>query len=168
MSLLSKIMEGIMSINLDKKIAIKNLCSWDLYFKKLESHGDFRLPANGIRQITVGEVQSQVFDNVKMFVGTDGQGSHAKIFIDDKETRVHLGFETAENDSKQEVITPERIKQILAYKTQKTFEENVTKDIKLESEKAQLFEIAKKEKVNDYKKIKFIEEFTGFKFDTES
>ncbi|MCY9038617.1 hypothetical protein MOE77_17035, partial [Bacillus inaquosorum] len=103
-----------------------------------------------------------------MYVGTDGQGSHAKIFIDDKETRVHLGFEAAENDSEQEVITPERIKQILAYKTQKTFEENVTKDIKLESEKAQLFEIAKKEKINDYKKIKFIEEFTGFKFDTES
>lgn len=24
-----------MSINLDKKIKIKNLCSWDLYFKKL-------------------------------------------------------------------------------------------------------------------------------------
>ncbi|MCI3196936.1 hypothetical protein GXP75_14875 [Bacillus sp. HU-1818] len=156
-----------MSINLDKKIAIKNLCSWDLYFKKIDSHGDFRLPANGTRQITVGEVQSQVYDNVKMFVGTDGQGSHAKIYIDDKETRVHLGFETDEKGSEQNVITSERIKQILCYKTQKSFEENVSKEIHLDSEKAQLFEVAKKEKVNDYKKIKFIEEYTGFKFDTQ-
>ncbi|AMR10800.1 hypothetical protein AB684_11615 [Bacillus licheniformis] len=156
-----------MSIDLDKKITIKNLCTWDLYFKKLESYGDFRLPANGIRQITVGEVQSQVYDNVKMFVGTDGKGSHAKVYIDDKETRVHLGFEAEEKGSEQNVITPERIKQILSYKTLKAFKENIENEIKLESEKAQLIEVAKKEKINDYEKIKFIEEYTGYKFETE-
>nr|MDH3154457.1 hypothetical protein [Bacillus licheniformis] len=156
-----------MSIDLDKKITIKNLCTWDLYFKKLESYGDFRLPANGIRQITVGEVQSQVYDNVKMFVGTDGKGSHAKVYIDDKETRVHLGFEAEEKGDEQNVITPERIKQILSYKTLKAFKENIENEIKLESEKAQLIEVAKKEKINDYEKIKFIEEYTGYKFETE-
>ncbi|MBS4162197.1 hypothetical protein GWP49_34665, partial [Klebsiella pneumoniae] len=150
-----------MSIDLDKKISIKNLCAWDLYFKKLESHGDFRLPANGIRQITVGEVQSQVYDNVKMFIGTDGKGSHAKVYIDDKETRVHLGFEAEEKGSEQNVNTPERIKQILSYKTLKAFKENIENEIKPESEKAQLIEVAKKEKLNDYEKIKFIEEYTG-------
>ncbi|KYC94831.1 hypothetical protein B425_1748 [Bacillus amyloliquefaciens] len=56
----------------------------------------------------------------------------------------------------------------MGYKTQKAFEENVQKEILLESEKAQLFEVAKKEKINDYAKIKFIEEYTGFKFDTQS
>lgn len=126
------------------------------------------MPANGIRQITAGEVQSQVYDNTSLFTGTDGQGTHAKIYIDDKETRVHLGFETDDKDDKQEVVTVERIKQILGYKTQKAFEENVQKEILLESEKAQLFDVAKKEKINDYAKIKFIEEYTGFKFDTQS
>ncbi|MEC2307619.1 hypothetical protein [Bacillus atrophaeus] len=157
-----------MSFNLDKKITIKNLCPWDLYFRKIDTHGDFRLPANGIRQITAGEVQSQVYDNTSLFTGTDGQGTHAKIYIDDKETRVHLGFETEDKEDKQEVVTVERIKQILGYKTQKAFEENVQKEILLESEKAQLFEVAKKEQINDYAKIKFIEEYTGFKFDTQS
>ncbi|AVB11820.1 hypothetical protein P8818_14110 [Bacillus velezensis] len=157
-----------MSFNLDKKIAIKNLCPWDLYFRKIDTHGDFRLPANEIRQITAGEVQSQVYDNTSLFTGTDGQGTHAKIYIDDKETRVHLGFETDDKDDKQEVVTVERIKQILGYKTQKAFEENVQKEILLESEKAQLFDVTKKEKINDYAKIKFIEEYTGFKFDTQS
>ncbi|MCY8466877.1 hypothetical protein [Bacillus atrophaeus] len=157
-----------MSFNLDKKIAIKNLCPWYLYFKKIDSHGDFRLPANGIRQIAAGEVQSQVYDNTSLFTGTDGQGTHAKIYIDDKETRVHLGFETEDKDDKQEVITVERIKQILGYKTQKAFEDNVQKEIVLESEKAQLFEVAKKEKINDYNKIKFIEDYTGFKFDAQT
>ncbi|MCY7500104.1 MULTISPECIES: hypothetical protein [Bacillus] len=152
-----------MSIDLDKKIKIKNLCSWDLYFKKFESPGDFKLPANGVRQITVAEVQSQVYDNVKMFAGTDGVGSHAKIYIDDKETRVHLGFES--DDSTQNVVDQEAIKKILTLKTQKSFEDNVKKSIKLDSEKAQLFEVAKDSKINDHSKIKFIEEYTGFKFD---
>lgn len=152
-----------MSIDLDKKIKIKNLCSWDLYFKKFESHGDFKLPANGVRQITVAEVQSQVYDNVKMFAGTDGVGSHAKIYIDDKETRVHLGFES--DDTTQNVIDQEAIKKILTLKTQKSFEDNVRKSIKLDSEKAQLFEVAKDSNINDHNKIKFIEEYTGFKFD---
>ncbi|APJ11030.1 MULTISPECIES: hypothetical protein [Bacillus] len=152
-----------MSIDLDKKIKIKNLCSWDLYFKKFESNGDFKLPANGVRQITVAEVQSQVYDNVKMFAGTDGVGSHAKIYIDDKETRVHLGFES--DDTTQNVIDQETIKKILTLKTQKSFEDNVKKSIKLDSEKAQLFEVAKDSKINDHSKIKFIEEYTGFKFD---
>ncbi|MCP9283643.1 hypothetical protein [Bacillus safensis] len=152
-----------MSIDLDKKIKIKNLCSWDLYFKKFESIGDFKLPANGVRQITVAEVQSQVYDNVKMFAGTDGVGSHAKIYIDDKETRVHLGFES--DDTTQNVIDQEAIKKILTLKTQKSFEDNVKKSIKLDSEKAQLFEVAKDSKINDHTKIKFIEEYTGFKFD---
>ncbi|MEH7758093.1 hypothetical protein [Bacillus pumilus] len=152
-----------MSIDLDKKIKVKNLCSWDLYFKKFESNGDFKLPANGVRQITVAEVQSQVYDNVKMFAGTDGVGSHAKIYIDDKETRVHLGFES--DDTTQNVIDQETIKKILTLKTQKSFEDNVKKSIKLDSEKAQLFEVAKDSKINDHSKIKFIEEYTGFKFD---
>lgn len=93
--------------------------SMGFIFPKIDTHGDFRLPANGIRQITAGEVQSQVYDNTSLFTGTDGQGTHAKIYIDDKETRVHLGFETDDKDDKQEVVTVERIKQILGYKTQK-------------------------------------------------
>ncbi|MGA4713154.1 hypothetical protein [Bacillus safensis] len=152
-----------MSINLDKKIKIKNLCSWDLYFKKIESHGDFKLPANGVRQITLAEVQSQVYDNVKMFVGTDGVGTHAKIYIDDKESRIHLGFES--DNSTQNVIDQEAINKILAIKTQKSFEDNVKKSVKSDAEKAQLFEIAKSADINDHSKIKFIEEYTGFKFD---
>ncbi|WP_144498314.1 hypothetical protein NST06_10805 [Bacillus sp. FSL P4-0322] len=152
-----------MSINLDKKIKIKNLCSWDLYFKKIESHGDFKLPANGVRQIALAEVQSQVYDNVKMFVGTDGIGTHAKIYIDDKESRIHLGFES--DNSTQNVIDQEAINKILAIKTQKSFEDNVKKSVKSDAEKAQLFEIAKSAGINDHSKIKFIEEYTGFKFD---
>ncbi|MCY7948759.1 hypothetical protein MOC03_21215 [Bacillus atrophaeus] len=56
----------------------------------------------------------------------------------------------------------------MGYKTQKAFEDNVQKEIVLESEKAQLFEVAKKEKINDYNKIKFIEDYTGFKFDAQT
>lgn len=98
-----------------------------------------------------------------MFVGTDGIGTHAKIYIDDKESRIHLGFES--DNSTQNVIDQEAINKILAIKTQKSFEDNVKKSVKSDAEKAQLFEIAKSAGINDHSKIKFIEEYTGFKFD---
>ena len=151
-------------LDLDKKIVIKNLCEWDLYFKRIEGVGEVKLPKKGITRLSRGEVQSQVFANNSMFIGTDGQGSHAKIYVDDKDTRVMLGFESEDGKEKQNIITPERIKEIFAYKTQKTFEKHIEEEIKLDSEKMLLMEEAKRQKLNDHEKIQFIEEYTGYKF----
>lgn len=152
-------------LNLDEKVSIKNLCEWDLFFKRIEGSGDVKVPRKGVTRITRGEIQAQVYANNSMFSGIDGVGNHAKIFIDDKATRVMLGFEDEKSEQEQHLVTPERIKKILSYKTQKTFEENVKSDIKLDSEKLLLVEEAKRQKLNDYDKIKFIEEYTGFKFE---
>lgn len=154
-------------LDLDKKVVVKNLCEWDLYFKRIEGNGEVKLPQKGIARLTRAEIQSQAFANNSMFVGTDGQGSHAKIYIDDKDTRVMLGFESEDGKEKQNIITPERVKEILAYKTQKAFEKNVEEEIKLDSEKLLLMEEAKRQKLNDHDKIQFIEEYTGYKFKTD-
>lgn len=154
-------------LDLDKKIVIKNLCEWDLYFKRIEGNGEVKIPQKGITRLSRGEIQAQVFANNTMFTGLDGQGSHAKIYVDDKDTRVLLGFESEDGKDKQNILTAERIKEIFAYKTQKSFEKHIEDEIKLDSEKMLLMEEAKRQKLNDHDKIQFIEEYTGYKYKTD-
>ena len=151
-------------LNLDEKVIVKNLCEWALYFPRIEGSGDVKVPEKGIVRLTRGEIQSQVYASNKMFCGLDGQGSHAKLYVTDKATRVMLGFEGEDSKEVQNVITPERIQKLLAYKTQKAFEEKIKEEIVLNSEKLALIEEAKRQKLNDHSKIKFIEDYTGFKF----
>ncbi len=153
------------TVNLDEKVVVKNLCEWDLHFKRLETIGDFKLPRKGVNRLTRAEIQAQVYAGNKMFAGTDGKGSHAKIYIDDKDTRVLVGFEDEEGTEKQDILDDEKIKKILDYKTLNTFKKHVQESVLLQSEKLFLFEEAKRQKLNDFEKIKFIEEYTGFKFD---
>ncbi len=106
-------------LNPDKKIEIKNLCGWDLYFGLIETNGSVRLPANGVRRIPFAEIQAQVNDQNVMFVGDDGEGTHARIYINDKDVRIALGLE--EENRQQQVLTEEVAKTIFKYKQQKTF-----------------------------------------------
>ncbi len=154
-----------MSENLDKKVWVKNLCDWRLSFPRQEGNGEVSLKANGKTRLTVAEIQAQVFNGSKFFGGTDGEGSHARIYIDDKETRVLVGFEDEDAKSKQEVLDKETVEKLLAYKTQSSFEKNVKEKVQTNAEKNFLAEEAKRQKLNDFEKIKFIEEYTGYKFD---
>lgn len=152
-------------INLEEKVLIKNLCDWDLYFNRIETNGSVRIPRNGQVRITRAEIQAQVYDNNIMFVGLDGQGSHARIFIDDKDTRILVGFESEDGKQKQSVLDVDAAKQLFELKTFSAFKKNVEKRVKTIAEKNFLIEEAKRQKLNDHQKIKFLEEYTGYKFD---
>lgn len=152
-------------LDMDKKIEVKNLCDWDLYFDRIETNGSVRIPKNGKIRLSRAEIQAQVYDNNVMFSGTDGEGSHARIYVDDKDTRVLLTFEEDDDKSKQSVLNEEVVEQLLEYKTQKAFEKNVKEKVKTQAEKNFLVEESKRQKLNDYEKINFIEEYSGFKFD---
>ena len=153
-----------MSLNLDEKVVIKNMCEWELYFQRIESAGEVMLPRKGTNRLTRAELQAQVFANNVMFTGTDGKGSHARIYIDDQPTRVMLGFETEDGSEKQELLTPDKVAEILAIKQINKFKETVEKSVVIQSEKLVLIEEAKKQGLNDHAKIKFLEEYTGYKF----
>ncbi|WP_079709856.1 hypothetical protein [Paraliobacillus ryukyuensis] len=152
-------------LDMDKKVEIKNLCDWDLYFTRVESNGHVRIPRSGKTRISRAEIQAQVFDNNKMFVGTDGNGSHARIYVEDKETRDFLEFD--KGNSKQKILDSEAVKKLLELKTQSSFEKNVKEKVKTKAEKNYLIEESKRQKLNDFNKIKFIEDYTGYKFDTK-
>jgi hypothetical protein len=151
-------------LNLDEKVLVKNLCEWDLYFRRIEGYGDIRIPRKGAIRLSRAEIQAQVFDNNVMFVGTDGKGSHARIYIEDKPTRIMLGFEEEDTKEEQNVLTEEKAKKLLSYKTLSAFKKNIEENVQTQSEKMVLIEVAKRMKLNDLDKVEFLEEYTGYKF----
>lgn len=152
-----------MSLNMDEKILIKNLCEWNIYFKRINGFGDVALPPKTLFKIERGEVISQVQNGNKFFTGNDGNGSHARIFIEDKETRVECGFETANKE--QEVITEAKVKEIFAIKNFNNFKKGIENVAKSHAEKATLVNLVKKLGLNEYDKIKFIEAHAGMSTD---
>lgn len=150
-----------MSLNMDEKITIKNLCDYPLYFRRINGVGDVAMPAKTSMRIDRGEVISQAQNNNVFFVGEDALGSHARIFIDDKDTRVELGFETAEKP--QVVISDEKVKEAFATKSKTGFKKAIEELAHTYAEKVSLVKCVKKLGLNEYDKIKFIEEYTGLK-----
>lgn len=154
-----------MSIDYDKKVMVKNLCEWALSFPRINGVGDFWLNRKASQQMTAGEIISQVQSNNTMFTGIDGKGAHARIYIDDKETRVEVGFEEIDDKKattkEQEIITDEKIKSMFALKSQTAFENAVRKATPTFAEKAYLAKAVKRLGFNDYNKIKFIETYSG-------
>lgn len=148
-----------MGLSMDEKILIKNLCEWNIYFKRINGVGDISLPPKTTVKIDRGEVISQVQTNNVFFVGSDGKGSHARIFIEDKPTRIECGFETEEKE--QEVITESKVKEIFTAKNFNTFKKGIENIAKSHAEKATLVNLVKKLNLNEYDKIKFIEAYTG-------
>lgn len=152
-----------MNLNMDEKIQIKNLCNWTVSFKRIDSVGDILIPANTTMRISRGEIFSQVQSNNVLFTGTDGIGSHARIYIDDKNTRVELDFESEDGKRTQNIISDEKIKEIFAIKAKTAFEKAIKENIVTQAEMSTIANAVRKFKLNEYDKVKFIEEYTGMK-----
>lgn len=150
-----------MSLSMDEKIQIRNLCNWAVSFKRIDSIGDVLIPANTTMRISRGEVFSQAQSNNVLFTGTDGIGSHARIYIDDRNTRVELDFESEDGKRTQNIISDDKIKEIFAIKTKTGFEKAIKENIVTKAEMSVIVNAVKKLKLNEYDKVKFIEEYTG-------
>ncbi|MCM3274486.1 hypothetical protein M3691_37880, partial [Paenibacillus elgii] len=80
-------------------------------------------------------------------------------------TRILVGFETEDENSVQEIVDKAKIKQLLGTKNLEAFKKKIEETVKLQSEKFILLETAREAKLNDLDKVRFIEDFTGIKFE---
>lgn len=151
----------IMSLNMDEKITVRNLCEWTVSFKRLDDKGDVLINANTTARLPRSEVISQVQSRNTLFSGTDGLGSHARIYIEDKDTRVELDFEDTDGKKTQFIVDDNKIKELFAIKTKSAFEKAVREAVVTNAEKSKLVSAVKKLKFNEYDKITFIQEYTG-------
>lgn len=152
-----------MDFNMNENISIKNLTNFPVGFRRINGNGEVNLPPNTSILIDRAEVISQVQSKNMLFCGEGHEASHAYIFIDDKPTRIYVGFETEEKP--QSIITEEKIEKIFETKSQKNFEKAIAELAVTFAEKKMLVDTIKKLGINDYNKIKFVEKYTGMKIE---
>lgn len=148
-----------MSLNIHENISVKNLTSFPVGFRRLNSNGEVNFPANTSIIVDRSEVISQVQSGSILFCGRNRDGSHPYLYIDDKETRIYLGLETEE--VAQDIVDEKKIKDAFALKTNKAFEKAIAEIATNFNEKKMLIEAVKKLEINDYARIKLVEQYTG-------
>lgn len=152
-------------VNMDSHSTVINLCNWDIYFSLLGANGgDIMIQKNGSRDLLNRDIVSLCNNNNIFFTGVDNKGSHARVYIENPDLRVYVGFDSEDGKTKQNILTDEKCDYIFNLKTQKSFEENVKKEVITEAEKDKIISYARKVKLNDFDKIYFLEQHTNKKF----
>lgn len=159
-------MDEIVKLNLDEKVTVRNIAGWNVGFARLaDMKGDVVVPAEGTVRLTRNEIIMQTQNGNRLFNGIDTIGSHATLFIEDKDTRVEVEFESEDGKRKQDVLSEDKVKYMFNLKTDKSFVENLEKNIVTRAEKYALVKMIKRMKLNDFSKMKMVENYTGYKFD---
>lgn len=152
-----------MSLDLDKRSKVINLCPWAICIILPNSKAEILLEANKTKDINNGELVTLADNEDVMLYGT-GNGDHARVYVDNKDYREYVGFDNSEEKRTQYVLTNEECQRILDLKTQSSFEKNVSEKVLMRHEKENIMKYARKIKLNDYNKISYLEEYTGIKF----
>ena len=147
--------------NLDENVTVKSMSVDPTGFARITGYGDVQITPNGMVRLSRNEILSQVQNGVKEFVGIDGLGNHAVYYIDDKATRVYLGFETEDGKTKQNILTDSKLKELFEIKTMPSFKKKIGEEIVTRTEKNAVLKMVERLKLNDYAKIKYLEEYTG-------
>ena len=100
--------------------------------------------------------------SIRLLSGIDDRGSHATLYVDDKPTRVEVDFDSEDGTVTQAVLTTDAVKKLFDYKTMKTFETKLQELVVTRAEKIAILEIIKKEKFNDFEKIRVVENYVGY------
>ena len=155
--------EEPVELNMEQKVTIRNIASWEVGFNRIESNGDVTIPPNGTTRLSRSEIIAQVQNGNRLLVGIDSQGSHATIYIEDAPTRVEVDFDVPSEKRTQLVLTAENVKKLFDIKSIKEFEATLQNLVVTRAEKYAILDIIKKEKLNDFEKIRIVENHTGFR-----
>ena len=152
-------------LDLDAKVKVRSIAGYRTGFSRIESVGDVEVMANGVFKLARSEIIAQTQRPNNLFNGVDGVGSHAVYYIEDAPTREYLGFDDPSEKRKQNVFSDEKVKEVFDIKSQSKFESAVREQFITRAEKLALIESIRRLGINDYAKIRFAENYTGFKYD---
>jgi len=153
-----------MAVNMNDKSKIRNLCTYPISWKKITSTGDEYIKASASMPIANFEIEAQVESGNVFLGGVDRLGSHAMTYIENEELREQLKFDDKAENRKQLIVDNEKCEYILNLKTFSSFKKNVEETIVTQHEKIKIIEVARKIKLNDYEKIKFLESYCKMTF----
>lgn len=150
-----------MALDLEKRSSIKNLCPWAISFVLPNSKAEVLLDAHAKTTVNNQELVTLCENSNVMFAGT-GLGNHARVFIENPDVRIYVGFDT--EDKKQKILDDELCKKIFEYKTLSAFKKHIEENVVAEHEKHKIMSYARSIKLNDFDRIDFLQEYTGLNF----
>jgi hypothetical protein len=156
-------LEGIKMLDLDKRSKVINLCSWTVSFTLPISKAEIILEGGKSTNINNSELVTLADNQDIMFYGLK-DGDHARVYVDNKDFREYVGFDDPEQKRMQFVLTNEECQKIFDLKQDAAFKKNIKEKVVLSHEKYNIMAYARKNKLNDYNKIKFLEEYTELTF----
>ena len=146
-------------LDMNKKISVKNLSNIDTYFRCIERPFDAKIPRKNSALFSIGEILSQVNASNPDFVGTDGKGTHASLYITDKAVRIEAGFENEDGRIEQEVVDEKNIVNIFSEKDLYAFYDLLKTKIVTIGEKQTLKDVLDSGKVNEHDKVSIAEKY---------
>lgn len=150
-------------IKLDQKVTVRSIAGWNVGFARIDGFGDLTIAPFGTTRLTRSEIIAQVQNGNRLFTGVDGEGSHATLIVDDTPTRIECDFESTDGKKKQLVFSDEKVKELFNIKTLNSFKKNLENTIYTRAEKYAVISAIRRLKLNDYDKIRYTEEYTGYK-----
>lgn len=151
-------------LSLEQKVTVRSIAGWTTGFaRRADGIGDVTIAPNGSIRLSRNEIITQVQNGNKLLSGLDGLGSHATLIIDDAPTRIECGFENEDGTVKQLVFSEDAVIELFKIKSQTTFEKAFKELIHTRAEKYAVIDFLRKGKINDYQKIRFAENYTGFR-----
>ena len=134
-------------MELTDKVVIENLCDWPVYFKRINGVGDVKIPARvkNFSTLDVAEVQAQIQSGNNLFIGgnTERPGDHARLYIVNAEQRTALLGGDTPTDDDAVVLTVDTVKELLAVRTKKEFNERLAALVQTDAEKKMIAKVAK-------------------------
>lgn len=143
-------------LNLETKVTLRSIADWNTGFsRKSDGVGDVMIAPKGTVRLSRNEIISQVQSGNKLISGIDGLGNHATLIIEDEDTRKEVGFEN------QIAFSDDLVKKVFDIDKQEAFEEEFQKAFVTRAEKFAVMEAIDRLGINNYKKIRFAESYTG-------
>lgn len=146
-------------LNLEQQVTLRSIAGWGTGFARILTIGDVEIPKRGSIRLSRNEIITQSYSGNRLINGTDSRGSHATLIIEDEATVKELGFENAIQ------FSDKRVKDLFDIKNQYEFEERLKEEIKTRAEKYALMVSIYKQDLNDFSKIRFCENYTGYNMD---
>ena len=151
-------------LNLDQKVTVTSIAGWNTGFsRRADGIGDITIAPGGSTRLSRNEIIAQVQNGNRLLTGIDGRGNHATLYIEDEATRKEVDFDSEDGSRKQQVFSDAKIKELFAIKSMKSFEQKFKDAIRTRAEKYASFQAIKRLKLNDFDKIRFVENYTGYK-----
>lgn len=147
--------------DLTKKVKVHSIADWGTSFGRSNGVGSVGFAPDSSMLVERSEIMYQIQNGNIAFVGIDGIGSHATFYIEDARTRQEIGFE--DDERKQLFLTEDIVKKMFELKSMPAFEKAVKERVVTRAEKSAIIRMIKKLELNDYRKIRYLEDYTGFK-----